>query len=135
MHWLPCRSVSLYRARSFAHCEDSLVRATVLLKFEEMDPLADWFADRLAETARRYANEMRADLILPVPLHKIRLREERGFNQAPLLSKRLAKRLRIPHEGVLLVRKRVRPDKTSADITPTVGSGSWRICHTLRQPS
>ena len=98
------------RARSFARYEDSLVRAIVLLKFEEMDPLADWFADRLAETARRYTNEMKADLIVPVPLHKIR-RRERGFNQAELLSKRLAKRLRIRHEGVLLVRKRPRPDK------------------------
>ena len=47
---------------------------------------------------------------MPVPLHKIR-RRERRFNQAELLSQRLAKRLRIPHQGVLLVRKRPRPDK------------------------
>jgi ComF family protein len=45
-----------------------------------------------------------------VPLHKVRERE-RGFNQAELLAKRLAKRLKLPHEGILLVRKRPRPDK------------------------
>jgi hypothetical protein len=93
------------RARSFARYEDSLVRAIVLLKFE--------FAYRRAVSASRSANQsasgsikMRADLIVPVPLHKIR-RRERGFNQAELLSKRRAKRLRIPHEGALAVRKRL----------------------------
>jgi ComF family protein len=45
-----------------------------------------------------------------VPLHKIRRRES-GFNQAELLSKRLAKRLKLPHQDILLVRKRPRPDK------------------------
>jgi ComF family protein len=82
----------------------------VLLKFEEMDPLADWFADRLAEAVRLAFQELQADVVVPVPLHKDRHRE-RGFNQTELLSKRLAKRLRLPHQGVLLVRKRPRPGK------------------------
>lgn len=86
-------------ARSFARYEDSLVRAIVLLKFEELDPLADWLPIGL-----------QVDLIVPVPLHKIR-RQERGFSQAEPLSKRLAKQLRIPHQGVLLIRKRPQPDK------------------------
>src|SRR5438477_2220324 len=109
---LPCRSEPLHfeRVRSFARYRDSLVRAIVLLKFEEMDPLADWFADRLAEVVRQNSATLQADLIVPVPLHKYRQRE-RGFNQAELLSKRLAKKLKIPHQGVLLVRKRPRPDK------------------------
>jgi len=34
--------------------------------------------------------------------------KERGQNQAELLSKPLAKLLRLPHRGVLLVRKRPR---------------------------
>jgi ComF family protein len=98
------------RARSFARYQDSLVRAIVLLKFEEMEPLADWFADRLAEVVRQSGMETETDVVVPVPLHKERHRE-RGFNQAELLSKRLAKRLRLPHQGVLLVRKRPRPNK------------------------
>jgi ComF family protein len=107
-----CRSEKFHfdRARSFARYQDSLVRAIVLLKFEEMEPLADWFADRLAEVVRQNGKALEADLIAPVPLHKIR-RRERGFNQAELLSKRLAKRLGLPYQGVLLVRKRPRPDK------------------------
>ena len=97
-------------ARSFARYEDSLVRAIVLLKFEEMDPLADWFADRLAEVVQQAPLDLPAEVIVPVPLHKDRHRE-RGFNQAELLSKRLARRLRLSHQGVLLVRKRPRPNK------------------------
>jgi ComF family protein len=97
-------------ARSFARYEDSLVRAIVLLKFEEMEPLADWFVDRLVEVALENIGELKADLVIPVPLHKERGRE-RGFNQAELLSKRFAKRLKLPHQGALLVRKRPRPDK------------------------
>jgi len=40
---LACRAEPLHVdcARSLARYEDSLVRAMVLLKFEEMDPLAD----------------------------------------------------------------------------------------------
>ncbi len=67
-------------------------------------------ADRLVEVVREHGMALEADAIIPVPLQKIR-RRERGFNQAELLSKRLAKRLKLPHQGILLVRKRPRPDK------------------------
>jgi predicted amidophosphoribosyltransferase len=60
-----------HRARSFARYQDSLLRAMVLSKFEEMEPLADWFADRLADVVRRNGKGLEADVIVPVPLHKI----------------------------------------------------------------
>lgn len=98
------------KVRSFARYQDPLVRAIVLLKYEEMEPLADWFADRLVELVAQYGSELNADVVVPVPLHQVRERE-RGYNQAEMLSKRVAKRLGIPHQGILLVRKRPRPDK------------------------
>ena len=93
-----CRSEKFRcnRARSFARYQDSLVRAIVLLKFEEMEPLADWFADRLADLVRENDKGLVADVIVPVPLRKIR-RRERGFNQAEMLSNDFAKRLKLPH--------------------------------------
>ena len=50
-----CRDDTFHfdRARSLARYQDSLVRAIVLLKFEEMDPLSDWFAKRLVEVVQR----------------------------------------------------------------------------------
>jgi len=131
-----CRddSYQFDRARSFARYQDSLVRAIVLLKFEEIDPLADWFADRLAEVVVQASHEMSADVIVPVPLHKDRHRE-RGFNQAELLSKRLAKRLRLPHPGRSSGQKTASARQTPAQKPRALGGGSWRFCHTSGQPS
>lgn len=53
--------------------------------------------DGTAQTVQPYAG------VIPIPLHPKRLRQ-RGFNQAALMAKPLAKRLRIPVELFLLVR-------------------------------
>ncbi len=98
------------RARSFAIYENEVVRAIVLLKFERIDPLAKWFAERLAEIYRRNEAIFGVDVVVPVPLHRER-EKERGYNQAELLSRSLAKLLKLRHQGVLLVRKRPRPAK------------------------
>ena len=45
-----------------------------------------------------------------MPLHATRLRE-RGFNQAELIARPLAKRLGLPLRSYLLVRTRPRPEK------------------------
>jgi ComF family protein len=98
------------RARSFALYQGALVRAILLLKFEQIEPLGDWFAERLAEIVRNGGERLAADVVVPVPLHRERERE-RGYNQAALISKPLAKELRLPHKAMLLMRTRARPDK------------------------
>ena len=81
-----------------------------MLKFERIEPLGAWFADRLAEMSRREGETLAADVVVPVPPHRQRERE-RGYNQADLVAKPLTKRLGLPDHGVLLVRTRPRPDK------------------------
>jgi ComF family protein len=98
------------RARSYAVYEGALVRAILLLKFENMVPLGAWFAGRLAELVQREPETLAADVVVPVPLHRDR-EKERGYNQADLIAKPLAKRLKLPHKAVLLMRTRPRPDK------------------------
>ncbi|HET8925466.1 MAG TPA: ComF family protein [Candidatus Acidoferrum sp.] len=98
------------RARSLAVYEGNLVRAILLLKFERIEPLGAWFAERLAEVVQREGDAMQADVVVPVPLHRLRERD-RGYNQAALVSIPLAKRLRRPHKALLLMRTRARPDK------------------------
>jgi competence protein ComFC len=95
-------------ARSYAVYEGTLVRAILLLKFERMEPLGVWFAERLAGVVK--AEGLDADVVVPVPLHRDRERE-RGYNQADLIARPLARRLKLPHRAVLLVRTRARPDK------------------------
>jgi ComF family protein len=87
-----------------------VVRAILLLKFEQIEPLGAWFAERLAEMVSPDRVSPVADVVVPVPLHCER-QKERGYNQAALISKPLAKRLRLPHKAVLLMRTRARPDK------------------------
>src|SRR5216684_6968598 len=43
------RTYAFERARSFAVYEAAVVRAILLLKFEQIEPLGAWFAERLAE--------------------------------------------------------------------------------------
>ena len=84
--------------------------AILLLKFEQIEPLGAWFAERLAELASAEGDRLEEDVVVPVPLHRERERE-RGYNQAALFSKPLANRLRLPHKAVLLMRTRARPDQ------------------------
>jgi ComF family protein len=97
-------------ARSFAVYNDAMVRAIVLLKYHEVTPLGSWFAARLEELVARNPDIFAADVVVPVPLHASRLRE-RGYNQAELIARPLAKRLGLPLRSYLLVRTRPRPEK------------------------
>jgi competence protein ComFC len=104
------REYAFDRARSYANYQAQLVRAIVMLKFERIEPLGSWFADRLTSVVRQEAEALGADVVVPVPLHRQRERE-RGYNQADLIARPLARRLRLPYRAVLLVRTRPRPDK------------------------
>jgi len=109
------RTYAFDRARSFAVYQSAVVRAILLLKFEQIEPLGAWFAERLAEMVVAGGDRLAADVVVPVPLHRERERA-RGYNQAALLSKPLAKRLRLPHQAVLLMRTRARPDKQALSL-------------------
>ena len=97
-------------ARSSASYTPKVARAIVLLKYEELVPLGRFFAKRLLEVARIHAEQCAADVVVPVPLHPARMRE-RGYNQAELIARPLARALRLPCRSYLLVRTRPRPDK------------------------
>lgn len=97
-------------ARSYGAYHETMVRAIALLKYHAVTPLGGWFAERLAEVVARQPEAFACDVVVPVPLHPSRLRE-RGFNQAELIARPLARRLGIPLRALLLVRTRPRPDK------------------------
>jgi ComF family protein len=90
--------------------EDALVNAVLMLKYRQMEPLGNWFGTRLAELVQKQGEAYAADLVVPVPLHRERLKE-RGFNQAALLAASLAKALKLPCKPTLLMRTRERPPK------------------------
>lgn len=96
------------RARSFATYDETLAEAIVLLKYEEVTRLGYWFADRLAEVLRQTVGDWQADVVVPVPLHVERQRE-RGYNQAELIARPLAKKLSLDLDSRLLIRAKPRP--------------------------
>jgi ComF family protein len=96
------------RARSFAIYDEALREAVLLLKYQELTRLGDWFAERLADVVARAPGEWNADVVVPIPLHADR-RRERGYNQAELIARPLAERLGIPFNSRTLVRTKPRP--------------------------
>jgi ComF family protein len=105
-----CRAekYAFQRARSFAIYNDPLVSAITLLKYEEVTRLGDWFAARLGVVVAKAGKDFSADVVVPVPLHPDRQRE-RGYNQAELIARPLARRLRLKLGPYLLVRTQPRP--------------------------
>ena len=106
----PNRTYAFDRMRSWSFYEGAVVRAILLLKFESIEPLGGLFARLLAEMTADSGADFEADVVVPVPLHRQRERE-RGYNQAALIAKPLAKQLGLPCKSVLLTRIRPRPDK------------------------
>jgi ComF family protein len=97
-------------ARSFGTYTPRMSRAILLLKYGNVAPLGAWFARRLADLVEREPEGFAADAVVPVPLDRGRLRE-RGYNQAELIAKPLARLLGIPFRSYLLVRTRPRPNQ------------------------
>ncbi len=71
--------------RSASYFEDNPIRSAIhFLKYRNHKAVASLLATILAEAYQRY--QLRADVIVPVPLYASRLRE-RGYNQSELLAK------------------------------------------------
>jgi ComF family protein len=98
------------RARSFGVYNDALGGAIVLLKYDAVTRIGSWFATKLERVVREEFADLKFDAVVPVPLHPARQRE-RGYNQAELIARPLARRLGIPLGSYLLMRTRPRPEK------------------------
>lgn len=90
------RAVNLYRG--------VLRRAIHAFKYDGCVHLADPLGLLLARAFEQYS--LRADIIVPLPLHKQR-RQARGYNQAELLARVCARRLKIACREDLLIRQRI----------------------------
>jgi len=97
-------------ARSHGAYTPSMARAVLMLKYSEVTPLGAWFAGLLASLVKREPATFGADVLVPVPLDPGRQRE-RGYNQAELIARPLARLLGIPFGAYLLVRTRPRPNQ------------------------
>jgi len=100
-----CRSgeYALKQVRSVGYSEGVLREAIHALKYDGITALTAPLADLMADTWLR--QPMAVDVVVPVPLHRSRLRR-RGFNQAALLARALSERVGLPVDEDILVRHR-----------------------------
>ncbi len=107
LHCLQCENHPLHavdgiRAASFF--ENNPIRSAIhSLKYRNYQAAATRLSKLLVEAHQRY--KIKADVIVPVPLHTSRLRE-RGFNQSELLARAVGKYLDLPIDGESLIRVR-----------------------------
>lgn len=101
-------------ARACAGFRDGMREAIHALKYGGKAALARPLGDLMAESGRALWPDLPFDLILPVPLHRRRLRE-RGFNQAELLARRCARAWGLRVSGGVLVRVRFTHPQTELD--------------------
>jgi hypothetical protein len=69
-----------------------------------MEPLADWLADRLAEVVRQNSQALEADVVMPVPLHKVRGANADSTRRG-IAVKTTGQAVWLPHQAVLFMRK------------------------------
>ena len=92
-----------YQALTTGRHAGILRRAVQAFKYEGITELDELLGARLL--AALAIDDRQFDCIMPVPLHKRRLRE-RGYNQAELLCRLLERQLRIECRTDLLIRNR-----------------------------
>lgn len=105
------------KLRTIAFYESALQQAIHLFKFEKRKALAKHLARLTIDHIPNDCDLTDYDFILPVPIHKKRLRE-RGFNQSTLLAKEIVKRAKSTKAQVVtdvLVRDRNTSPQSSLD--------------------
>jgi len=83
---------------------DAMKNSIYRFKYAGRKEYAAFYADSMAEEYARWISTIKADAIVPIPLHKKRLKE-RGFNQAELIARRLSEAVFVPVCTDLLIRQ------------------------------
>ena len=100
--WDRGRSLYLYRGAAGA--------AVRQIKQVGTEEFVRFFAGQMGYCMRGYLSETRVQCIVPVPLHKSKLKK-RGFNQARLLADMLARECGLPVRELLEKNKKTKEQK------------------------
>lgn len=102
-------------ARSLGVYGDALLALIQLFKYHRRFHLAETMVRLMTDASYPGLNPSEFDVIVPVPLHKKRLRE-RGYNQSLLLARGLGERWGVPVDGRGLLR--IRWTEPQVTLTP-----------------
>lgn len=98
------------RARSAIKYEDGSRKLVLDFKHGGRTDGLNFFAAQMQRAGREFLKN--ADMLVPVPLHKSRLRLRR-FNQAALLARAISKNVGLPYETAALTRAKNTPSQGS----------------------
>ncbi len=89
----------------------SVALSVYRFKYGNRREYAAFYGEQMAEYLGDFIRQVNPDALIPIPLHRTRLRE-RGYNQAKVLAKALGMRMNIPVLNNYLLRvKRTTPLK------------------------
>ena len=117
------KSFPVDQAVSAAAYETPVKELVACLKYEGKLSVAPFLAELLTREIRRHLGEDPADLIVPVPLHPVRLRE-RSFNQSVILAQQLAWKTGLPCFNKGLIRR--RPTRPQTELSALQRRGNMR---------
>ncbi len=86
------------------------------LKYESRLKAGHFLGEKIFNDGFKNIRTWNADLIIPIPLHKVK-KAERGYNQSYYIAKGLAKKIRLPVETKALIRKKYTESQTAFDIS------------------
>lgn len=99
------------KARSIFLFDEIVQKLIHEFKYNEMTRISKYFGKFVYEYLNTFQPFDKVDLVVPVPLHKVRKRE-RGFNQADLLAKEISGNMHWNYVPTLIKRKRFTQTQT-----------------------
>lgn len=99
----------------FYRPESPYSNITRQLKYDSNIGAGRYFAGILADKIRMSKFLEDVDLLVPVPLHWLRL-YRRGFNQAQVIARQISKILHIPLDDAIITRSRYTRTQTKLDV-------------------
>ncbi len=120
-------------ARSVGRYEKTLLTAIHRFKYRGKTGIGDLLSGIMADFAEKTWDMKVFSRILPVPLHRRRLRE-RGFNQAMILARGLSRRFNIPLDFTSLRRNLFTPPQVGLDRKQRLTNvqGAFTVTHPER---
>lgn len=106
LHFFSSKSVFLYK--------EPISDLICLFKYKEKIRLSNFFGQKMIEFIKNYALLNNIDIIVPIPLHKRRLRE-REFNQAEILAQIISKEYNLELKSKALTRVHMKNVQSKLD--------------------
>lgn len=91
------------RLRAVLHYNELARMIVSSIKYRDRTDMLPWVAGWMVRAGKEILND--ADVVIPVPLHKSRLRERR-FNQAAELARHISAECQIEYAPQLLIRRK-----------------------------